>query len=416
MNFAKSACVVVMTLFAAMYATGSWAGDTYKVLHDFGQGYDGWAPESGLVLDSNGNLYGTTTAGGSGCSQYPGCGIVFEMTPSGYGGWSETAIHNFNANDGAHPYDALIFDSRGDLYGTTYGDGDTNQGTIFELTPSGGAWTELVLHTFTGAWDGGNPNGGVLLDNAGHLYGTTTAGGANNDGVVFSLGGQFISAGTVLHAFAGGSDGSDSTSTLISDASGNLYGTTYSGGSSNAGTVFKLTPNKLRPGWNETILYSFSGTPYGSGSDGANPYAGLVLDAAANLYGTTLFGGPAAGGTVFQLSPNPDGSWTESILYVFQGGADGNNPYGGVVFDQAGNLYGTTVSGGPGSHGTVFKLSPAPGRSWRKTLLYGFLGRQDGGWPGAGVVLDSAGNIYGTAVMGGSGGLENGGVVWEIAP
>ncbi len=187
----------VIVVFAVVHSTGAWAENTYKVLHVFGQGSDGWAPESGLVLDRSGNLFGTTTAGGSGCSQYPGCGIVFELTPDEYGSWTETNIHNFTGTDGARPYAALVFDSRGSLYGTTYGNGIANQGTVFELTQSGGVWTENVLHIFTSGWDGGNPLGGVLLDNAGHLYGTTSAGGGD-DGVVFSLGGQLIAGESVL--------------------------------------------------------------------------------------------------------------------------------------------------------------------------------------------------------------------------
>ena len=416
MNFKRWSYKAATTLFAAIFAASAWAGNTYKVLHAFGQGFDGWAPESGLVIDINGNLFGTTTAGGSGCRQSPGCGIVFELVPNGYGGWTEISIHNFNANDGAHPYATPVLDSRGNLYGTTYGNGFTNQGTVFKLSPSGGGWAEFVLHTFTGGWDGGNPEGSVLLDKSGHVYGTTTAGGTYNDGVVFDLGSQSIGAERVIDNLAGDNGGSDSTGTLVSDAKGNLYGTTYSGGINNSGTVFQLAPNKLSPGWNKSVLYSFSGASNGSSADGANPYAGLVFDGAGNLYGTTLFGGPTGSGTVFQLTPNPDESWTESIICGFQGGVDGNNPYAGVIFDPAGNLYGTTAGGGPGGYGTVFKLTPALGHVWKKSLLYGFTGREDGGWPGAGVVIDNLGNIYGTAAIGGRRGSDNGGVVWEITP
>jgi uncharacterized repeat protein (TIGR03803 family) len=234
--------------------------------------------------------------------------------------------------------------------------------------------------------------------------------------MVFSLNRQNVTIETALHAFTGGNEGIGPMSPPITDASGNLYGTTYLGGASGAGTVFKLSPNRLGPGWAYTLLYSFTAVPYGSGADGANPYAGLTFDAPGNLYGTTFFGGPAGGGTVFKLAPNPDGTWTKSTIYAFQGGADGANPYGSAVFDRAGNLYGTTVGGGSRGYGTVFKLAPSAGGGWTETILHNFTGHADGGLPGAGVILDSAGNIYGTAAMGGRGGFENGGVVYKITP
>jgi len=411
------ACIAALTLFAIMGISDARAGDTFKVLHEFGLGNDGWTPESGLVLDNAGNLYGTTTAGGTGCSSNPGCGIVFELTPNANGSWTEGILHNFTGTDGAHPYAAPVFDSRGNLYGTTHGDGVNNQGTVFELSAdSSGTWNALLLHSFTGGWDGAYPYGGVSLDSSGRVYGTTSSAGTYNDGVTFNVTGQAIGGEIVLHTFAGGSDGIGPTSTLISDASGNLYGTTYSGGSNGAGTIFKVSPNRHSPGWAQTLLYTFRTTQFGSGVDGANPYAGLVLDASGNLYGTTLFGGSAGGGTVFKVSPNADGSWTESIIYAFQGALDGNTPYGSLVFDAAGNLYGTTAGGGPRGYGTVFKLTPSLSGQWTETILYGFSGGVDGGWPGGGVILDKAGNLYGTAAIGGYQGLQNAGVVFEITP
>jgi uncharacterized repeat protein (TIGR03803 family) len=170
--------------------------------------------------------------------------------------------------------------------------------------------------------------------------------------------------------------------------------------------------DRLRGRWTETVLHSFRGA-----DDGANPYAGVIVDAAGNLYGTTFAGGTSDLGTAFKLSSNADGSWTETILHTFTGHSDGSRPYGALTFDHNGNLYGTTNAGGPNGHGTVFKMRPMPNGQWIKTVLYGFSGRRDGGWPGAGVVLDGAGNIYGTAAVGGAGGdPDHSGVVFEITP
>jgi len=319
---------LVMTLLFAvtlLTLTSGWADSTYMVLHYFGDGTDGWAPEAAVVFDGNGNLYGTTTVGGLGCGS-PGCGIVFQLQPNPGGLWPETILHNLNRNEGAMSQAPVVFDGQGNLYGTTSNGGGGNQGTVFELIRNSAGWTAQVLPAFTGGWDGGNPYGGMLLDHAGRVYGMTSAGGSNNDGVVFSLNRQSVTVETALHAFTGGNEGISPMNALIADASGNLYGTTYLGGASGAGTVFKLSPNRLGPGWVHTVLHSFTAIPYGSGSDGANPYAGLVFDAAGNLYGTTFFGGPAGGGTVFKLAPNGDGTWAESTIYAFQGGADGANP------------------------------------------------------------------------------------------
>lgn len=408
-----SLAIVALLLTCASYV---WAG-SYQVLHNFNDSDGGgFAPEAPLIFDSNGNLYGTTVAGGSGCAP-PGCGTVFTLVHNSDGSWTYRVLHSFNGSDGGFSYAGLVFDGRGNLYGTTKGYNGSG-GNVFELSPgSGGVWTESVLHAFTGGWDGGQPLTGLTLDRIGNVYGTTSLGGASNSGVVFALGHVSILNWheLVLHAFAGGNDGSAPNGPLVFDASGNLYGTTF-GDTTHAGTVFRLTPNRLSFGWTETILYEFQGIPYGSGPDGANPAAGLIFDGAGNLYGTTEFGGAVAGGTVFKLTPNPGGSWTESVLHDFQGGNDGNNPAGGVIVDAAGSLYGTTLFGGPNTHGTVFKLTPSGGGHWTETVLYGFAGRLDGGWPGAGVILDSAGHLYGTAVLGGTGGGEHGGVVFEVTP
>jgi uncharacterized repeat protein (TIGR03803 family) len=364
-----------------------------------------------LVFDGYGNLYGTTVAGGTAC-QPPGCGVVFELSPSN-GSWTEKLLNDFNSSDGSSSYAPVVFDSNANLYGSTKSGGSADDGTVFELTPgSGGAWTEIVLHSFTGGLDGSQPLSGLILDTSGHLYGTASSGGLNGGGVAFRMGSGSLPVQTsVLHSFGGGNDGSQPSGSLASDASGNLYGTTWAGGAYQLGCVFELVLDPLSGDWTETVLYSFDGP------DGANPYGGAILDAAGNLYGTTYAGGTDGVGTVFKLTANSGESWSESVLHSFAtGNSDGGNPYSGLTFDPQGNLYGTTNSGGPGGHGTVFRLTPMPTGQWIETTLYGFTELANGWWPVGGVVLDSGGNIYGTTCTGGTGGLEYGGVVFEITP
>ncbi|MFI5115931.1 MAG: choice-of-anchor tandem repeat GloVer-containing protein, partial [Terriglobales bacterium] len=262
----------------------------------------------------------------------------------------EKVLYTFQGGtgDGAFPQAGLIFDTAGNLYGTTSLGGAYGFGTVFELTPTaGGTWTEKVLYSFKNdGTDGSNPKAGVIFDAAGNLYGTTSLGGAGvcqgaGCGTVFELtpaaGGTWTEK--VLHSFGGATDGVIPEAGLIFDAAGNLYGTTGYGGPYNWGTVFELTP-AAGGTWTENVLYSFQG-----GADGAGPAAGLVFDAAGNLYGTTEVGGAGVCqgngcGTVFELTPAAGGTWTENVLYRFQSGADGANPYDALIFDAAGNLYG----------------------------------------------------------------------------
>lgn len=410
MTSQKLRLLTAMTMLVAMSATGAFAATHYKVLYNFNYpNGGGFAPEASLVFDSGGNLYGTAVAGGLGCT-HPGCGVAFRLAPNADGTWTESVLHGFNGSDGSAPVSPLVFDSRGDLYGSAAGGGSSGNGTTFELMPrTNGGYTAVVLQSFTGL-DGGQPYGGVTLDNAGRIYGTTSSGGSYSGGVAFTIGGGTRSGTGLLHSFGGSADGRESYSPLTADAGGNLYGTTCEGGDFGSGTVFKLVHDPISGNWRESVLHSFTG------ADGASPHAGVVFDAGGNLYGTTYGGGAYGVGTVFKLSPNSDGSWRETVLHSFTGGNDGGSVYGGVVFDHAGNLYGATNSGGPGRHGTVFKLTPTPSGQWVETVLHGFTGQLDGGWPVGGVILDSAGNVYGTTVMGGTGGIEEGGVVFEITP
>ena len=249
-------------------------------------------PRNGLIADSAGNLYGTTSGGGASYK-----GVVFKLAPDG----TETVLHSFPGfpSDGNSPYAGLIADSAGNLYGTTLSrDSVSHAGVVFKLAPNGTAgWTETVLHSFTGfPTDGALPYAGLIADSAGNLYGATTGGGASGQGVVFKLAPDGTE--TVLHAFTGGSDGAyPGVGPLIADSAGNLYGTTQVGGASGQGVVFKLAPNGTG-GWTESVLYSFTG-----GSDGGQPFYGsLIADGAGNLYGTTVGGGASGAGVVFKLS------------------------------------------------------------------------------------------------------------------
>lgn len=330
---------------------------------------------------------------------------------------AESPIHSFlgPTSDGAVPYGGLVRGKQGVLYGTAYAGGGYGSGIVFELSPptvSGGTWTETVLYSFMGGTDGAGPLGALVLDEDGNLYGTTEFGGtaAFNDGVAFELSPPTVSGGawseSILHAFTGDHghviDGAKPYGGLVFGFEGSLYGTTYGGGHAGVGTVFRLTKSKTDM-WSEGVIHSFDNS-----DDGAYPLDTLIVDEAKNLYGTTAFGGRetcgAGCGTVFELSPPATRGepWTETVLYEFTGiDGDGGNPYAALVFDGAGNLYGTTTAGGESGNGTVFELSPSE-EGWTENLLYTFKGESDGAVPYAGVVFDSAGNLYGTAYYGGS--------------
>ncbi len=302
----------------------------------------------------------------------------------------EKVPHNSNPNSTG--------DAASNRRGTTNEGGTYYSGTVFELTPeASGNWTEKVLgHVGRSPSPTGfvDENGALISDAAGNLYGTTEYGGTYGCGVAFELtpesGGSWTEK--VLHSFGDSTDGiSPSQAGLIFDAAGNLYGTT----SNKQGTVFELTPTK-DGGWTEKILHSFNGT------DGGFPFAGLTIDAAGNLYGTTYEGGTYNSGTVFELTPTKGGGWTEKVLHSFGNGADGAVPYAGLTIDAAGNLYGTTLAGGIHHVGTVFELTPTKGEGWTEKVLHSFGNGADGAFPRAGLIFDSAGNLYGTTSQGGA--------------
>jgi uncharacterized repeat protein (TIGR03803 family) len=291
------------------------------------------------------------------------------------------------------------------------------------LAPGAGAQNQYkTLHRFKGGKDGEFMYAGLVFDQNGNLYGATTGGGAGGNGTVFKLTPQADGSWTksVLYSFtSSGTDGANPYASLIFDQKGNLYGTTVYGGAQGSGAVFKLAP-KADGSWTENVIYSFLG-----GKDGGNPSASLIFDQKGNLYGTTQDGGNGApgNGTAFKLAPNADGSWTESVLHVFSGGEDGGNPTASLIVDPAGNLYGTTFYGGGGGScpggecGLVFELMPNADGTWTESVLYSFTGGTDGGNPETDLIFDPAGNMYGTTKWGGKCTFSDGcGVVFELTP
>jgi len=419
--------VIIIAIFAIMTATlilaSSAAASSYKIIHAFR-----WSkgPTGNLARDAAGNLYGTASfGGGSGRFCRTGCGSVWKLKPNANGTWTVSILHYFKGPpDGAWP-SGVIFDPAGNLYGTTGGGGSgcggPGCGTVFKLAPNpDGTWAETVLYSFTGGADGGSPDGGLIFDTAGNLYGTTAGGGivtglcSSGCGTVFKLAPNSDGTWTesVLYAFSGYLDGGGPTAGLIFDAASNLYGTTEGGGSSGWGTVFMLAPNPDGT-WTESVLYSFTG---GVGGSGGAPSSGVVFDAAGNLYGTTSQSGAYRCGVVFKLAPNSDGTWTESVLHSFTCGADGDSPEAGLIFDAVGNLYGTTLRGGSSTEcfsvgcGVVFKLIPDPDGTWKECVVHSFLGYGRG--PRAPLLLDPAGHLYGTSW----GQQPPYGLVFEITP
>ncbi|MBV8344721.1 MAG: hypothetical protein JO190_06980 [Candidatus Eremiobacteraeota bacterium] len=389
-----------------------------QVLYRFLGGTDGSHPFDGL-LDIAGDFYGTTQGAGSG-----GTGTVFKLSPS-IRGYSETIVYAFRGGgmDGSGPLGSLIADKSGALYGLTFGGGPAYNGTAFKLTPSGGAYSESVIYFFRGGTDGSNPNGALTNDAAGNLYGTTTAGGANGAGTVFRL----TPAGSgyseeVLYSFKGGTDGTTPRAGLLAVGSNLLYGTTLNGGGTSCnfsgttgcGTIFRL---KLKGGhYVESIAYRFQG-----GSDGANPYGDLIADPTGAIYGTTGRGGntgSACGssgcGTVFKLTP-AGRRFSESIIYRFKGGSDGLGPVAGLIRGSNGAFYGTTLLGGTTNAGTVFVLTPAKSDTYMEKVLYTFgsSGATDGAGPSGDLIFGSGGDLYSTTSTGGTSGN---GTVFDVMP
>jgi hypothetical protein len=450
---AGCAAVLLVASLPAARAAG------LSVLYDFppsgnGDAAHGALPLAGLTPDPGGSgaFYGSTSRGGNYKANGYGGGVVYRLTPPAEAGaaWTQTVLHAFTGGqDGIFPGSGNVLVQGSEVFGTTAGQasfGDCSKGlscdTVYQLTaPAKGqtAWTYQLLYRFTGGKDGEEPQGGLIADASGALYGTTAAGG--NSGCTSSYTNQYGTAGcgtvfmltppaapstiwtkTVLHTFTGGSDGGIPIAGLLAAPGGSfaLYGVASTGGSSscsfgayNCGVVFKLTPPKRGTTWKETVLYSFAG-----GSDGLAPLGVLSMHAGV-LYGTAMSGGYGCNvygcGTVFALTPPAAGqaAWTFGVLHAFTGGTDGGVPMAGVTVDTASSLYGTTFQYGSSNSnldcgrfvgcGTIFKLAApaAAGQKWAETVLHVFTGGKDGGQSSAGVTL-SGSTLYGTAALGGS--------------
>jgi hypothetical protein len=437
----------------AVPASAEWKE---KVLYSFqGGSNDGSVPVGGIVFDKQGNLYGATSDGG----------MVYQLAPPAKPGgtWTETVLYVFQGNtsgDGATPEGGLVIDSAGNLYGTTAYGGTGNCmllgtsvgcGTVYEVSPpkqKGGPWTETVLYSFPTPKQGYFPHGDLVFDGAGNLYGATMFGGGHGTtcnpyykycGAVFELsppktkGGKWTEK--VLYGFKGVpagaqfGDGANPNGGLVLDSKGAIYGTTYFGGNNvkgecqggvggtGCGIVFKLAPPSQKGGeWTKKVLHQFDG------QDGSNSAAGVVFDGSGNLYGTTS-GGPGPYGLVFELKKPSGGvqSWKETVLHAFSGGNDGANPAASLVFDTHGDLYGTaSVDGGGAQYGTVFRLRNLMRQreAWTVNVLYAFPGVPNGRIPTASLIFDRSGNLYGTTTEGGTGtcGYFGCGTVFEVSP
>jgi len=407
---AKAALVVLGILVTILTVVATAHAQTLSVLHTFTNYVQ---PDAGVTMDAAGNLYGTTRYGGN------GGGLVYKLAHKG-SGWVLSPLYSFQGhNDGGFPMGGVTIGRDGNLYGTTFIGGQFGAGTVYKLSPPVTfcrsvlcPWTETLLYQFTGGADGGEPQAGVIFDSAGNLYGTTGVGGTGNYGVVFKL--TPSSSGwteSVLYRFAGPPDGYDPAGALTFGDNGTLYGTTDLGGgvTCECGTVYQLTPSGS--GWTEQVIYRFQGL-----NDGGFPSGSMVLDPEGNLYGATSVYGSDDGGTIFELMPS-NGHWTFSVLYSPTRGGSGFQPVGTLARSSSGTLYGTFFyagifqsCGGEGC-GSVFQLSPSPG-GWVYTSLYEFTGGEDGGEPNGGLVLDSAGNLYGTT----GGEVLGYGSAFELAP
>ncbi len=392
-----SAVLAIVIATICLYGARA-AAQQETVLYGFPIGNGGsLEPLSGVALHG-GNVYGA--AGNS----------IYELRPLGGGVWQEKAIYFVAPVGDGMAQGTPVFDAGGNLYGVSNG----KLSAVFELMPAtGGGWTAATLFDFGSILQPQSPVAGVILDGAGNLYGTTALGGAYNlggpGGTVFELvpqaGGGW--AEKLLHSFGYGTDGNQPYAAVIFDSAGNLYGTTTAGGAYAHGVAFELMP-QANGGWKEKILHNF-----GNGSDGQLPYSGLVLDAAGNLYGTTVEGGTYGLGTVYELMPQAGGIWTEKLLHNFGDGSDGQKPYAGLIFDTAGNLYGAAEIGGTYNGGVALELTPQENGTWTETILHNFGSGTDAKYPMGALTFDASGNLFGTTMLGGPGGY---GAVYEIIP
>jgi uncharacterized repeat protein (TIGR03803 family) len=367
-------------------------------------GADGTNPSASLFADAAGDLFGTTTSGGA-----DNDGNVFEIAKTRHGYASTpTTLVDFDFTDGRYPAGSLIADAAGDLFGTTLYGGADSGGTVFEIarTKHGYASAPTTLVSFDGS-DGEYPSGSLIADAAGDLFGTTSAGGGNGDGTVFEIAktkGGYATTPTTLVSFTG-SNGAGPGGSLIADAAGDLFGTTYQGGAHGHGTVFEIAKTQSGYASSPTTLVSFTG------ADGAEPLASLIADAAGDLFGTTFEGGADNDGTVFEISKTQSGYASAPTTLVSFTGADGAMPAGSLIADAAGDLFGTTEEGGADNDGTVFEIPKTKGGyATTPTTLVSFT-NADGANPTGSLIADAAGDFFGTTL---SGGVDDEGTVFEI--
>ncbi|MFZ0773130.1 MAG: choice-of-anchor tandem repeat GloVer-containing protein [Candidatus Sulfotelmatobacter sp.] len=391
----SSLVLALACTLAAFIASATSAAQTETVIGSPGITY------AGVIFDTAGNLYGVTENGGNSTNCKQGCGTIYELSPASEGTWTPTTLYDFQGlDDGETPYGGLVFDSAGNLYGTTQVGGTGGGGTVFKFSNANGSWTLTTLYSFNQPNDALYPNSSLIFDAEGNLYGTTAGGGKYAEGAVFKLAPTSNGAWkeNVLHSFGAPGDGASPNGPLLMDAQNNLYGTTENGGAEGLGVVFELTHNP-GGGWTEHIVYTST-----LSNEFGQPLAGVILDSAHNLYGTTFNGGKFGYGSVFRLARiQLDGQliWKEILLYSFTGGTDGANPAAPLTRDAAGNLYSTTQFGDPTgcnsfySCGQVFKLSLGNTGHWSVAALYPIPDFLD---PNGSLVLDSSGNIYGTAI------------------
>ncbi len=400
---------IVLLTAVLLLATSAWASNALQLYVFCAQQFcaDGAYPYAGMIFDNAHNLYGTTQQGGASFA-----GTVFQLQHTN-SGWTQTVLYSFTGGaDGANPVGPLVIDQAGNLYGIA-STGGSGSGTVFELSPSGGSWSFQVIYTFGGGADGvvGIDSGGLIFDTAGNLYGTTEMGGTAGFGTVFEL--TPSSGGwtkTTLYSFAGGNDAADPLTGVTLDATGNLWGASVAGGDFGGGAVYQLTSNQ--GSWTESVIYSFSG-----GNDGSYPeFGALIIGADGTVYGTAAGGGASSQGVVFALT-NSGGSWTQSVLYSFTGGDDGGQPFAGLTFGRAGSLFGAAAYFGANGDGTLFQLTNT-GSGWQEKTIYTFSDEQ-GKYPYGAVVFDANGNLFGTTFWGGHLSCNNPpygcGVAFEIA-
>jgi len=426
-----ASCILLVAGLGPVFSSGASPASKEKVIYSFTNSPDGANPVSDLTVDSAGNLYGTTSYGGTGCQGYGGCGTVFELKRT-KDGWKEEVLYSFEGgSDGGIPQAGVIFDNSGNLYGTT-------PQTVFELKRKlDGGWKKTTIYSFpTDGTAGGYTKADPVFDSEGNLYGTAQLGGdlnACNDegcGVVFELTRHHDDswAETTVHVFAGApTDGGGPVAGMVFDSAGNLYGTTQNGGAGSCqvgnqhngyiygcGTVYRLTHGS-NGSWNEAVLYSLArGTGFGT-----LPTGEVFFQDASHLLALAPAGGDGFGAAVELNDPEKRG-WHESSAHIFYGNPDGKVPVGRLVADANGNLFGVTSKGGGGKTeqlGIVFELRPS-NNGWVEKILYSFMGEPDGANPSAGLIFDPQGHLYGTTQHGGTGCNDEGGcgTVYDVTP